>query len=183
MTINDILQMNYVSANEKQLRQAVQQLADAANKRVRRGMQQESISPAIATWQRQGKGMFSPAGKNLNQLRSEFKRIKMFLEDKTSTRRGQIRYQKEVLRRIRQQTGIDMDKEQARSFFDALNKVKEVLPLGIGTAYGVGSDQIVKWAAEMFDEGKGAEEIISGIEDRINEIALEHEFAFDGWGM
>ena len=183
MTINEILQMNYVSASEKQLRQAVQQLADAANKRVRRGLQQDTMSPAIATWQRQDMGMFTPKDKNLNQLRAEFKRIKSFMQDKTSTRRGQIQYQKEVTERIRKQTGIDMDREQAKSFFNTLNKVKEVLPLGIGKAYGVESDQVIKWAAEMFDEGKSAEEIIDGIEDRINEIALEHEFSFDRWGM
>ena len=119
---------------------------------------------------------------NASTKNAEGRRVIYEMNVGSFTAAGTLNAAQERLAELKQ-TGIDMDREQAKSFFNTLNKVKEVLPLGIGKAYGVESDQVIKWAAEMFDEGKSAEEIIDGIEDRINEIALEHEFSFDRWGM
>lgn len=72
--------------NTATLRAVVQKMASAANKRVKRIESKGISTPAIREAARVGK--FSTKGKDLNALRSEYKRIKSFLKNPSSTITG-----------------------------------------------------------------------------------------------
>lgn len=181
-SVNDLLNLPFTALDEKTLRAALQQINDAANKRVRRGLQQKTDSPAIAQWKRQGGGFFTTKGKTRNQMLSEFKRVKAFMQDKTSTKKGQIAYQDYVRKRIEDQTGVKLTQEQAEQFFDVLEKVKEVIPMSAGAAAGFSSAQAYDYVLKRQQEGWDASQIISGLDQKITEAKIAQEFSSD-WGL
>lgn len=73
--------------DEATLRAVVTRLSSAANKRIQRIEEKGITTPATREAERGG-GRFSAKGKNLNQLRSEYKRVKSFLKSETSTLKG-----------------------------------------------------------------------------------------------
>lgn len=73
--------------DESTLRAVVTRLSSAANKRIQRIEDKGITTPATREAERGG-GRFSAKGKNLNQLRSEYKRVKSFLKSETSTLKG-----------------------------------------------------------------------------------------------
>lgn len=87
---------------EKELRAVVTRLASAANKRVRRIEQKGITTPATRAAERSG-GKFTAKGKNLNQLRNEYKRIKNFLRNETSTLKGYKKFAKRFERKLQKE--------------------------------------------------------------------------------
>lgn len=72
---------------EPELRSVVTRLASAANKRVRRIAAKGIETPATRTAETSG-GFFTGKGKTLPQLRTEYKRVKGFLQSETSSLTG-----------------------------------------------------------------------------------------------
>lgn len=126
--------------NEKQLREVVSQMASAANKRLKRleKVEMGTYAPAYRkTIQRgystlQG-GKFGVKGKNLNQLRNEYKAVKTFLTSKTGSARNYSKYRAEVFKRIKVRFN---NADQEREFWKAYNMLEEIEPL-IATRDGV----------------------------------------------
>lgn len=92
LTIKDLLDIDpdtLQHMNRSEMRQVVQRLSDAANKRLRRiedaGFRRGHYigEDSIA-----GTKKFSTRGKNVGQLHAEYKRLREFLESPTSTLRG-----------------------------------------------------------------------------------------------
>ena len=82
----DIAEFNKL--NEQQMRQAVQTLASAANKRIKTLKQRDMRTPALDALYRSGTGKFSTRGLDLNGLRREYSKAKTFLSAQSSTIRG-----------------------------------------------------------------------------------------------
>lgn len=74
----------YQQMGEDKLRQVVNRLASAANKRARRMEKAGETSPALQRLQSSG-GPISTKDKTLDELRIEFLRVKDYMEDKTSS--------------------------------------------------------------------------------------------------
>lgn len=129
MKIPDILDLDWDTVGrmkEKELSKIVSTMASAANKRLRRFEQANDVSPAVR-YAEKGGGKFSVAGKNLNELRHEFSRVKTFLEEKTSTLR---QWNKTV--RETQRTLADMDvhipREDLREVMKIYGSIKTDFP-------------------------------------------------------
>ena len=114
LKISDILNMDWSDLNAftaKELKQLTSRLVSAANKRVRKLEKSElgTSSPAYQTVAKRGR-LFSVKGKNVNQVRNEFKLVSNFLKMKTSTVSGWKSYQKDVADKMKRASGIDINK-------------------------------------------------------------------------
>lgn len=110
-----------------ELKKEVSRMASMANKRLVRLERNELTElPAYKAWEENGKIKFSVAGKDYNQLQSEFWRLKNFLDNKTSLVRDANKFLKEMA----ENTGIKYNgladlKTKANQFFKLADKVKE----------------------------------------------------------
>lgn len=152
-SITDILRSDPRGLNEAQLRRQVQQLADAANKRLRRLAEKNITSPAEAGRKREGGGMFSTKGKNYNQLQAEFKRAKEYLEAKTSTIKGAKQFQQDVLKQTNTRLDANMNEKQAKNFWSTMSKVMEQVPQTTLQQAGLSSYDVQKRVYEMQQAG------------------------------
>lgn len=80
--------------NRQELSQVVSRLSSAANKRLKRFEKAGIETPA--TRQAMKKGKFSVKGKDIKQLRTEYKRVKGFLNSETGTRKGYLGFLKRI---------------------------------------------------------------------------------------
>lgn len=116
-------------ASEKYLalKKEVSRMASMANKRLVRLEKNELTElPAYQSWVESGAIKFSVAGKDYNELQSEFWRLKRFLDNKTSL----VREANNYLREIAENTGIKYNgladlKVKSKEFFRLAEKVKE----------------------------------------------------------
>ena len=116
-------------ASEKYLalEKEVSRMASVANKRLERLERNELTDlPAYQSWVKDGAVRFSVAGKDYNQLQSEFWRLKRFLDNKTSLVREANKY----LREMAENTGIKYNgladlKTKSKKFFELADKIKE----------------------------------------------------------
>lgn len=116
-------------ASEKYLalKKVVSRMASMANKRLVRLEKNELTElPAYQSWVEGGSIKFSVAGKDYNQLQSEFWRLKNFLDNKTSL----VRQANKCLRKMAENTGIKYNgladlKAKSHEFFRLADKIKE----------------------------------------------------------
>lgn len=106
--LSDIKSLTTTDLNKltrSELASYVRDAADIANKRLKRmeGTSAGEFSPAYQSWKRAGSRRFSAGRKNLNELRSEFRRAVRFLELKTSTTRNT----NQMRRRVIELTGLE----------------------------------------------------------------------------
>lgn len=85
-----------------ELRQVVSRLADAANKRLKR--LGTTVTPATEQAKRGG-GKFTTKGKDFTELKAEFVRVRAFLVNPTSTKKGYEKLKEEMKKQ-----GVDSDK-------------------------------------------------------------------------
>lgn len=180
-SITDILSSDPRGLAEANLRRQVQQLADAANKRVRRMEKSGLTSPAEARRKREGSGMFSTKGKNYNQLQAEFKRAKEYLEAKTSTIKGAKQFQQDVIRKTNERLDARMDQQQAKNFWQTMNKVMEQIPQTTLQQAGLTSYDVQKRVYEMQQAGMtDPVEIADNLLGYMNDVFLDLE-DWDEW--
>lgn len=126
MTTKEILNLSSAEISKlkkPQLRKAVQILSSAANKRLKR-LEQKGVSTP-ATRYANKTGRFSTKGKNINQLRAEFIRVKNFMESKTSTLTGYKKFKKEVQNKLINK-GIKISSENIDNVFKIYEKIKDM---------------------------------------------------------
>lgn len=92
LSINDIMNKDWndlAKLNLSDLKALTQRLVSASNKRLKR-LEQSNIGDYSTALQNKKKSgtRFSTKGKNINELRKEFRRAKSFLKSKTSTIKG-----------------------------------------------------------------------------------------------
>lgn len=155
MKTSDIISMNVLELNKlnrKELSKLVSQAGSVANKRLARLEKNEIESPAYQFNQRNG-GRFSVAGKNLNQLRTEYKRVSGFLNAKTSTVTGA----NEIMDKWADRLGYKLEKQQSKDMWSAYRKYLEVNPTSVKD---YGSDQVQQFLArEIFKDNLSPDEI------------------------
>lgn len=110
LSIEDIMNIDFDELNKlsrSDLARLTSRLTSTANKRIKRLLKSDvnEISPALSSIsQRLGKGkdtaFFSVKGKDVNQLRNEFARVKYFLNLKTSSITGTKKLKKETYKRL-----------------------------------------------------------------------------------
>lgn len=89
LSLDDLLNIDperLINMPKPELRETVSRMAQAANKRLERGLKREYPSPAVAVANRGGE--FSTAGKDIAALRNEYTRARIFLTNPTSTASG-----------------------------------------------------------------------------------------------
>lgn len=149
--------------NRKELSKIVSQLAAVANKRISNIQAQDLFSPAYQSFQKYGADKASATGKTLNELRSEYTRIKYFLKAKTSTVQGAKKYQNETEKRILDTFGDDFPRERIKDVYSILHKMQEVRPNEVNEFSSTRLVQAIR------DEFYGSNNI-DDIENRINDI-------------
>lgn len=169
-TYKQILAMDekqWLSLSEQEMRKATKILVDVAAKRIKRleaVADVEGSSPALAKVDRGGK--FSTKGKNLNQLRQEFIRVKGFLQAESSTVKGFKKIKKEIRKKLKQH-GIELTVKNYKKFFNIYRKYAEFDKM-------VNKDAEFKYTvmreiAEYVDDGYTSKEIIEKMEAAYNE--------------
>lgn len=130
-SVNDLVNLSatqIANMNRTELSHVVSRLSSAANKRLKRFEKAGSSTPATR-WVEKTGGKFSVKDKDIQQLRSEYIRVKGFLGSETGTRKGYHNF----LQRIKKsfaESGVDIkgksDKE-IEGFIDQLTRIYDWL--------------------------------------------------------
>lgn len=118
-TVNQLLNIDiadFNKLNEQQMRQAVQTLASAANKRIKTLKKRDMRTPALDALYRSGTGKFSTRGLDLNGLRREYAKAKTFLSAQSSTIRGYKNELKKTQTELANY-GVNVDTNQLSDLF------------------------------------------------------------------
>lgn len=142
LSVNDILSMDWTDIqklNRRDLAQLTSRLASAGNKRLRR-LEKAGLNetPAYTAIKRSG-GDFSIKSKTINELRSEFSRVRTFLDTstKTSTVRGVKKVESSFRKRLGLEEGENMSESQRKKFWEGYrifeeNNKAQVFNIGSG---------------------------------------------------
>ena len=117
----------FLSLSEKELRQATQRLASAANKRIKRLESSKVVSPALIEVNESG-GKFSTKNKDELSLQVEFRRITNFLQSQSSTVTGSKNLEKEARRTLQSVYGININLNDFRELINNYKKMMEESP-------------------------------------------------------
>lgn len=169
-SVKDILNFtpqHIYSLSRKELAKTVSILSSAGNKRLKRFSKKKITTPATAYIKKHG-GKFSVAGKNIQELREEFERVKGFLTSETSTARGFNKWESKMAKTLKENTGIDynsLTETQKRTFWDAYAKLEENDSANV---YGVKYRESVN---TIYDAIKSGELKRKNIDDWVKDIS------------
>lgn len=108
LKLDTILNMDWEQLNslsESEMKQITSRLVSASNKRIKRLEQTTMGTSSFAYQTIESRGRkFSVRGKNLNQVKQEFKLAKQFLQYKTSTITGWNKYRTKMEQRVSGET-------------------------------------------------------------------------------
>ena len=169
LTANQILsispqQLNTLSKTD--MRALTSRLVSAGNKRIRRIQSAQTKkgkyidSPAVRRVQESG-GMFSVKGKNLNELRTEFARIRGFYSNKTSSVAGAREYTSKFNELTK---GLETD-EEIKDFFDTMNMLRQNDPV----TFIEKSQQIREGVKEQIIAGNNPDEVYNKMKNKMND--------------
>lgn len=131
ITVKNLLNLDYAEINAltkeqtAQLRKAVKVLADAGNKRLKRFEDAGEESPAYQYIKggKRAKGKFSTKGKDLEQLKGEFKRAADFMKSATGSLRGWKEVKQNTIDKLRAESGIDLSPDEFDVFWRAYTEM------------------------------------------------------------
>lgn len=177
LKISDILNMDWDRLNrlsESELKQITLRLVSASNKRIKRleSAKLGKSSFAYQTVEERGR-KFSVRGKNVNQLKQEFKLSSNFLRMKTSTVKGWTKYRKSVEERTASATdgeSVDWSNRTWSKYWKVYRKFEEEHG---GTFKKGDSDriqQMLRSIMESSDKRKSADSFQQMIEDEYNDM-------------
>lgn len=112
--------------SKPELRSVVARLSSTANKRLSGLKKRNQYTPAVMSAEKSG-GKFTTAGKNLNQLREEYIRVRNFLNSKTSTISGWKQTQQSTISALKKQ-GINVSINDFDKLWKAYEELKEMSP-------------------------------------------------------
>lgn len=169
----NIGQADIQKMKDAELRKVVQQLASAGNKRLQR-LEQNTVgrvSPALRGVTESGRTRFSTRGKNLNQLRNEYKAVSEFLNTRTSTIKGVARWKHSVEKTI----GETFTNTQFVEFGEIMRDVRK--SIGREALESYGSTEVSRYIRrEMVDpRNKDDGDIVDSVIARVNGLYKEHE--------
>lgn len=131
LTVKNLLNLDYTEINAltkeqtAQLRKAVKVLADAGNKRLKRFEDAGEESPAYQYIKggKRAKGKFSTKGKDLEQLKGEFKRAADFMKSATGSLRGWKEVKQNTIDKLKAESGIDLSPDEFDVFWRAYTEL------------------------------------------------------------
>ena len=158
----------------KELAQVVSSLSSAANKRLKRLQQSPvgELSPAYQQAIKRGT-RFSTAGKNVNQLRNEYKAVTQFLNRRTSTISGWNKARKETITRI---GGGFSNADEERRFWKLYRQLESS---EFGAVMSYGSTETQRLLRQEMTQG-GDESIIANMISRLDEEYVKKQTALYG---
>ena len=159
----------------RELAKVVSTLSSAANKRLNRLHQSPAgnLSPAYQQALKRGQ-RFSTAGKNVNQLRNEYKDVTQFLKRKTSTVSGWNKVREEPLSRI---GGSFSNADEERQFWELYRKLESS---ELGGVMSYGSTETQRLLRQEMTQGDGDESIIANVISRLDEEYVKQQMALYG---
>lgn len=173
LDINEIMKMK-----APELRKLIAKEAKAARKRADRMFKKEDIytSPALAAAKKskpRGQGaLFETRGKNLNELRAEYKRIKNFMEDKTSTIKGAKQFYKDAADKIGAATGGGFTGADMEKVFAVFAKLEDKNAWIANAKYRY--DTFVAINNELnVDDDRTADQIAADIESKLDDLYMQ----------
>lgn len=164
LSIRDIIRLDPIhikSLKTESLAKLTSRLVSAYNKRARRleksGMSE--LSPAYRGLQEQGKTRLSVKGLNRRQLKTVFTDAKRLLDEyKTFSIAGTKRYMTQVAERLNYEF---KSKEEARQFWEAIDKLKEKEIGTKKTGKFSSADVQREVASLMFEESLSLDDILA----------------------
>lgn len=183
-TVEDLINLD-INAVQRMTRQelarVVSTLSSAANKRLNRLQQSPvgNLSPAYQQALKRGQ-RFSTAGKNVNQLRNEYKDVTQFLKRKTSTIGGWNKVRKETMSRI---GGSFSNADEERRFWELYRKLESS---ELGGVMSYGSTETQRLLRQEMTQGGGDDSIIANVIAKLDEEYVKQQIAlygedFDGY--
>lgn len=182
LKISDIVSMDWDKLNrisEKDLRSLTNRLVSASNKRIRRLEKTTRGTSSFAYQSVQERGrMFSTRGKNVNQLKQEFKLAKQFLGYKTSTIKGWKEYRTKVEQRTGYATegeSLDWSERTWSKYWKVYRRFEETHG---GTFKKGDSDRIQQMLTEIMDSSdkrRSADTFQRMIEDEYQDLYESEE--------
>ena len=155
--------------SEKELRSRVRVLADVANKRMKRYEKSSqarttAYSYAYENAMKSG-GLFYTGGKNINDLRAEYKRVYKYLTAETSTQRGA----RAVERRTKERLGLSRDTDM-RAYWERYEHAKSNYPQLFEL---FGSETLQQRLVEWKESGQGS--LDEFLENEMYEVGSEED--------
>ena len=182
LKISDIVSMDWDRLNkltEKDLRSITNRLVSASNKRIRRLEKTTRGTSSFAYQSVQERGRkFSTRGKNVNQLKQEFKLAKQFLGYKTSTVKGWKEYRTKVEQRTGYATegeSLDWSERTWSKYWKVYRRFEETHG---GTFKKGDSDRIQQMLTEIMDSSdkrRSADSFQRMIEDEYEDMYESEE--------
>lgn len=177
LKISDIMNFTWDELNKlspKELKQVTSRLVSASNKRIRRleKAKMGEWSPAYSKYQRRG-SKFSIRGKDINQVKHEFKLTKNFLNMKTSTVTGWTSYRMMMNERTGMATFGESQTWSERTWAKYWKVFRRFEEMHGGTFKKGDSDRILQMITEMFathDKRKSADTFQQIIEDAYDDL-------------
>lgn len=164
-----------------ELAKEVSILASAGNKRIKRLQQAGYNTPALRYTMRHG-GNFSVKGKDKDALLEEFKRVKGFLNAKTSSVRGAKQSIKEFNENMNKLNPDDkkheLTNEEIETFWEAVDRIREEKPVTF-------NEQCLQYIGKIekyVERGRTPNQIKSYIKkalEKIEEKAIAKQSAID----
>lgn len=182
LKISDIVSIDWERLNklsEKDLRSLTNRLVSASNKRIRRLEKTTRGTSSFAYQSVQERGRkFSTRGKNVNQLKQEFKLAKQFLGYKTSTVKGWKEYRTKVEQRTGYATegeSLDWSERTWEKYWKVYRRFEETHG---GTFKKGDSDRIQQMLTEIMDSSdkrRSADTFQRMIEDEYQDLYESEE--------
>ena len=156
--------------SEKELRSRVRVLADVANKRMKRYEQSRREGRAAYSYAYkkavESGGRFYTGGKNLNDLRAEYKRVYKYLTSETSTQKGA----KAVERRTQERLGLSRDTDM-RAYWERYEHAKSNYPQLFEL---FGSETLQQRLVEWEESGQGS--LDEFLENEMYEVGSDEDY-------
>lgn len=176
---NDLAKLNLVD-----LKALTQRLVSASNKRLKR-LESSNVGDYSSALQGRKKsgGRFSTKGKNINELRSEFRKAKTFLKSKTSTITGTRKVINTMSKKI---TGSGLDKvggfkseRTYKRFWNLYHDLEQTQNGLIGIVGG--SAEVQKIVYDAMKNNRSNAGAIKEINQRLDELYedLNDDYNFD----
>lgn len=184
MTLNDVMSMSWDDLNKlnkKELQKVARVVVDVANKRLKRlelaDANNEYIAIQALESARAGGGKFKTAKKNINELRSEINRARLFVQAKTS----KINVAKQVYNARERSIFGNVSKspaerqkrrDQSKRIGDLYHKFTESKPQIYNT---ISPKEGIKIASEIIKDNPNVEDVDLLLEEMEKRYAEEYE--------
>lgn len=173
----DMTPQQFKTMSGPELKKAVQELAKTANRRLKKLEELEAqgiTSPAYEGWKQQGLGKFGTGRKfDMDQLRSEYKRVKEFLSNPTSSAQKTKTLLKRIQRGIEKKTGVKIEREKMDQLFSAYARIREGNALLGRESYKNYRYEVFRLISEMLNNDFDPDEIVAGLDAQLEQMLAE----------